>query len=437
MLKSLSLSLLGLLGLSLNLGGASSPQITELLAWQEVAFFQLPAEPDPAAEKIVDNYLNRLAARGLAADAQGVWLQSGMTRLATRNGTIPDSAASLTKIATTLAAVKTWGLDHRFETEVLIQGTVNNGVLQGDLVIQGGGDPFFVWEEAIALGNALNQLGIREVTGNLLVTGEFYMNYKTNPQTAGQLLKLALDSQQWTPVVLKQYNKMPPETKRPQIKIQGQVVTQGNIAAAKPLMRRQSMTLANILKQMNIFSNNVMAETLAEAAGGADRVSQLAAQAAEVSPDEIQLINGSGLGVANRISPHAAISMFMALERELDTQSWGVGDLFPVSGRDKQGTMEDRNFPPHTVLKTGTLRGVSALAGVVPTRDRGLVWFALVNEGGDIVELRSQQDRLLQDIANTWGITTLPNKGGTGLDEKLGDPSRNFTQEIGSKAPSF
>jgi len=40
-------------------------------------------------------------------------------------------------------------------------------VLQGDLIITGSGDPFLVWEEVIALGNSLNQLGIKRVTGNL------------------------------------------------------------------------------------------------------------------------------------------------------------------------------------------------------------------------------------------------------------------------------
>ena len=56
------------------------------------------------------------------------------------------------------------------------------------------------------------------------------------------------------------------------------------------------MTLAKILKQMNIYSNNNMAEMLAEFMGSALVVSQLAAKSAAVSCEEIQLIKGSGLG---------------------------------------------------------------------------------------------------------------------------------------------
>lgn len=56
------------------------------------------------------------------------------------------------------------------------------------------------------------------------------------------------------------------------------------------------MTLAKILKQMNIYSNNNMAEMLAEFMGSPLVVSQLAAKSAAVPPQEIQLIKGSGLG---------------------------------------------------------------------------------------------------------------------------------------------
>jgi D-alanyl-D-alanine carboxypeptidase/D-alanyl-D-alanine-endopeptidase (penicillin-binding protein 4) len=41
---------------------------------------------------------------------------------------------------------------------------------------------------------------------------------------------------------------------------------------------------------------------------------------------------------------------------------------------------------------------VSALAGVVPTRDRGLVWFAIINRGPQIGAFRQQQDKFLQRI---------------------------------------
>jgi D-alanyl-D-alanine carboxypeptidase/D-alanyl-D-alanine-endopeptidase (penicillin-binding protein 4) len=56
----------------------------------------------------------------------------------------------LTKIATSLAALKTWGPSYQFETLISATGPVQNGVLQGDLVIKAVAIRF-VWEEAIAL----------------------------------------------------------------------------------------------------------------------------------------------------------------------------------------------------------------------------------------------------------------------------------------------
>ncbi|MCW6038748.1 D-alanyl-D-alanine carboxypeptidase [Spirulina subsalsa FACHB-351] len=406
------------------------PQIEEVLAWEQTPFFQLPSEPDAQAEQIVQQYLNDLAARGIAANRQGVWLQSDMTRLAVRRGQDPMSAASLTKIATTIAALETWSPDYRFETRVYSTGPIREGVLQGDLVIEGSGDPFFIWEEAIALGNALNQLGLKRVEGNLIVVGKFYMNYRTNPNVTSQLLLQSFNSQHWQGEIVTQYSLMAPGTPRPQIDLRGRIITQSQLPSNSPtlLLRHQSVTLAEILKQMNIYSNNMMSEALAESIGGADEVMRIASEITQVPPQEIQLINGSGLGVANRISPYASVAMLMALERQLADNSLGVGDLFPVEGRDTEGTMKTRNFPPHTLIKTGTLASVSALAGVLPTRDRGLVWFAIINEGGDILELRRQQDILLQRLSQAWGVAPLPLSDQNKTPEKIGDPSRILSE---------
>jgi D-alanyl-D-alanine carboxypeptidase/D-alanyl-D-alanine-endopeptidase (penicillin-binding protein 4) len=82
------------------------------------------------------------------------------------------------------------------------------------------------------------------------------------------------------------------------------------------------------------------------------------------------------------------------------------------------------------VVKTGTLNEVSALAGVLPTRDRGLVWFALINRGTDIEDLRRQQDRLLQLLTQQWGSVTsspiaLTPTAPVDMKTILGDDRRN------------
>jgi D-alanyl-D-alanine carboxypeptidase/D-alanyl-D-alanine-endopeptidase (penicillin-binding protein 4) len=107
-----------------------------------------------------------------------------------------------------------------------------------------------------------------------------------------------------------------------------------------------------------------------------------------------------------------------------------VADLFSVSGFDRRGTLETRHVPAGTVVKTGTLNDVSALAGVMPTRDRGLVWFAIINRGSDIERLRAGQDQLLQRLVLQWQLAPIAPAAITPhpvsrITTRLGAASRN------------
>jgi len=418
----------GFMALLLKLVGMqpATLEIAQPLAWQNMPLFALLSGPDPSTDAIMRQYLQSWSTKGAVAANQGIWIQSGLTRLADHQGTVPLPAASLTKIATTLAALNKWGPTHQFETLVSATGPVKNGVLQGDLVITGSGDPFFVWEEAIALGNSLQQLGIRRVTGSLVIVGNFYMNYQENPAIAGQLLQQGLNSSTWSRDALYSYSLMPPKTPKPQVAIaQGVKVATIPIPQQLLLLRHRSLPLDQILKEMNIYSNNAMAEMLAQSVGGAQATAELAAKSASVPPGEILLANGSGLGVENRISPRATCAMLIELERFLEPYKLSVADLFPVSGRDKRGTMHARHIPVGTAIKTGTLRDVSALAGVMPTRDRSQVWFAIINRGNDVTGFRTQQDLMLASLSQQWGTLPPVNASTAQAPGLLGDPKRN------------
>ncbi|MGI0491817.1 D-alanyl-D-alanine carboxypeptidase [Alkalinema pantanalense CENA528] len=368
---------------------------------QDAPWLVLP-EADAGAEEIVRRYLNGLTGQGLNVQEQGVWLQSGPSLLVNHQGSTPLSAASLTKVATSLAALSTWGPDHQFETLVSATGPVQNGVLQGDLVLQGGGDPMLVWEEAIAIGNALNQMGIRQVTGNLIITGNFWMNFELDGMKSGTLFKQAINQKAWQEAIQDQYAQMKPQPPKPQVAISGTVLYSPQAPAGQPLLRRKSLALRYLIKNLNVYSNNFMAEGLSRLMGGAQVTAQRAAAAAGISADELLLENGSGLGTPNRLTPHGVTALFTTLARYAKTHNLTISDLFPISGTDI-GTLIDRSIPKNAVVKTGTLNEVSALSGVLPTRDRGLVWFTIINRGTNIEALRNQQDILLQQLQAYWG----------------------------------
>ncbi|MBO9406497.1 D-alanyl-D-alanine carboxypeptidase/D-alanyl-D-alanine-endopeptidase [Shimia sp. R9_1] len=79
--------------------------------------------------------------------------------------------ASVTKVLTALYALHYLGPNHRFLTSLVAVGTVENGVLNGDLVLRGGGDPTLDTNGLADLARTLKASGIREVTGRFLVWG--------------------------------------------------------------------------------------------------------------------------------------------------------------------------------------------------------------------------------------------------------------------------
>lgn len=435
----------GLVGMWLNLSGVSTKGMSpaQAVTWQGLSWVNPPTPVEPKIEQTIAQYLATLKAQGLNPERQAVWLRTDSTMLIDRNGTVPVSAASLTKTATSLAAIKTWGLDKKFDTIVSANGKINQGTLEGDLVIQGGGDPLFVWEDAIALAQSLNQLGINRVSGNLLVVDKFHMNYQSDPQKAGGFLKQALTGINLPPALLNTELKdvnivklptapttSPATTTLPQVPIAGAViVTNAAPAGITPLIRHHSLPLVDIVRQMNIYSNNEIAQILADSVGGPEQVMKIVSTTAKFPPAEIQLINGSGLGVENRLSPRAISQIFRTLQQNLQPVNLNLADILPVAGAESVGTLKDRRLPVGTTMKTGTLNEVSALGGVLPTRDRGLVWFVILNQGSQITKLRQQQDTLLQSLVNQWGAVTPTPLVVTKHNRPpayFGDPARNI-----------
>ncbi|MGY3437638.1 MULTISPECIES: D-alanyl-D-alanine carboxypeptidase/D-alanyl-D-alanine endopeptidase [unclassified Marinovum] len=81
--------------------------------------------------------------------------------------------ASVAKAVTALYGLAALGADHRFTTSVHAVGTVTDGVLNGDLVLAGGGDPTLDTDRLADLAAKVKAAGITEVRGDFLVWGGF------------------------------------------------------------------------------------------------------------------------------------------------------------------------------------------------------------------------------------------------------------------------
>jgi D-alanyl-D-alanine carboxypeptidase/D-alanyl-D-alanine-endopeptidase (penicillin-binding protein 4) len=137
----------------------------------------LPAPPAGPALASLQHDIDHILAQ--PALAHGFWgvlassLKTGET-LYTLNADKLMMPASNMKIVTLAAAAETLGWDYRYETTVSLAGPVAGGMLQGDLIVAGNGDPSLVAEGGMAdrvvadWAGQLKTRGIRAINGRVI-----------------------------------------------------------------------------------------------------------------------------------------------------------------------------------------------------------------------------------------------------------------------------
>lgn len=101
----------------------------------------------------------------------------GYTVIDTRTGRVLESRnammgfppASVTKAITALYALEALGTTYRFRTQLVATGPVKDGVIQGDLVLVGGGDPILDTDALATMAANLKAAGVRGVTGDFRI----------------------------------------------------------------------------------------------------------------------------------------------------------------------------------------------------------------------------------------------------------------------------
>jgi D-alanyl-D-alanine carboxypeptidase/D-alanyl-D-alanine-endopeptidase (penicillin-binding protein 4) len=388
---------------------------------------------------------------------------------------VPMNPASLIKLLTTYAALDQLGPAWTWSTPVLLTGPVRDGVLEGDLVIRGSGDPKLVVERVWLLLRRVQQVGVREIRGDIVLdrsafgapTGQpadfdgdptrpynvladaLLLNYKAvtysfvpepargvarvvadpdlapdrpaerAPRTVplspgacddwrGELKAAAVetgyrfDGRYPAACGEQSWPLADPDPASYNARLVGSLwrelgaslagrVRDGTVpAGARTAFELRSPPLAEVVRDINKFSNNVMAQQLAltlalQRPGGAPATAEAAREAllrwvAErlgSSGDELVLENGSGLSRSTRVSA--------AWLARLLQHAWGspvmpeLASSLPVSGVD--GTLRRaRGAAGRAHLKTGSLRDVAGVAGyVLSDSGRRYVLVAMIN----------------------------------------------------------
>jgi D-alanyl-D-alanine carboxypeptidase/D-alanyl-D-alanine-endopeptidase (penicillin-binding protein 4) len=90
------------------------------------------------------------------------------------NDAVPRNPASVEKMLTTLVALDTLGPTYTWKTDVHVLGEVEQGVLEGDLLLKGHGDPYLVTERLWQLLRQIRQSGITSISGDLLIDDSYF-----------------------------------------------------------------------------------------------------------------------------------------------------------------------------------------------------------------------------------------------------------------------
>lgn len=119
------------------------------------------------------NRLGQLQSKGFSISAEARLLDVDAGANALLGSITPDrqlSPASVTKAYLSAAALNRFGPQHRFTSQLVSSASIENGVLRGDLVFEGGGDPGLTTENLWRLVQRLHLAGVREVEGALVVS---------------------------------------------------------------------------------------------------------------------------------------------------------------------------------------------------------------------------------------------------------------------------
>lgn len=120
--------------------------------------------------------IEALGRAGIGQDEYSVLVQplDQSEPIAAHNVHLAFNPASLMKLVTTYAALSMLGPDYRWQTTLSVRGERLGEILDGDLVLHGGGDPKLVIEDLTEWIGRLRAQGLREVRGNLVIDDSLY-----------------------------------------------------------------------------------------------------------------------------------------------------------------------------------------------------------------------------------------------------------------------
>ena len=302
--------------------------------------------------------------------------------------------ASTMKCLTAIATLDKFGADYDFKTRIYYMGEIDDStqVLRGDLYCVGGMDPMFSSSDMIVLARAVRDQGIKGIEGNIYADlsfkdrnrlGEGWCWDDKNPNLSPLLIDRKDD---FTYRFSRQLEEMG-------VTLNGST-GERQLPTDAQLLTTCTHSIRQVLYRMMKQSDNLYAESMfyqLAANGGTRWASAKMARQYEnalfsrlgLNPRDYNVADGSGLSLYNYVSTELEVKLLRYAYQRSDIYDAYL-EALPIASVD--GTLKKRMrgtaAAGNVRAKTGTVKGVSSLAGYLTASNGHLLCFSIINNGG-------------------------------------------------------
>ena len=329
--------------------------------------------------------------------------------------------ASVEKLYTTSAALMRFGVEATLKTTVSGSGFMDpDGVWRGNLYLRGGGDPTLDREDLARLASDLGAAGIVRVDGSVLgdetrfdaLRGSYDSGGAYDSDMGGVLGALTLNrgfAKNGKPASYAA-GQLAKVLRGQGIRVEGRSGAGATPTGATQLASVDSPPMSDLVRLTNVPSDNFMAETLVKDLGAQFGEAGTTVAGVAVVRETLarigvhpQIVDGSGLSRADRTTPRDVVRLLEQMHHQELAGSFESS--LAVAGR--TGTIRKRMrgtaAQDRCRAKTGTLIGVSSLAGLCTSAGGHTVAFAMLMNRAGVTRAHSVQDRITTAIARYDG----------------------------------
>lgn len=323
--------------------------------------------------------------------------------------------ASCMKLVTSITALDQLGPNYEYQTRLFYTGEIIGRTLVGNIYCVGGFDPMITQEDVITLASSIRQLGVDSIRGLIVADrsmkesldyGEGWCWDDENPI----LIPLTIGRKDNFTSTLAE------EIARLGVNLEKVELMQGRKPAQAKMIDVCCHSIKQVLQRMMKDSDNFYAESMFyQTAASTGHHPATAVDARNITK---KLINRLGLNADNyRIADGSGLSLYNYVTVELLVKllrhAWRTPSIakalmpaLPVAGVDGtlKSRMQNTRAQGNVRAKTGTLTGISSLAGYCTAPNGHELAFAIINQGIlDKTTGKAFQDRVCQVLCGETG----------------------------------